>query len=42
MTRFILLAALLVALSGGLAACSGMQVQAAKSSNTDEHAGGGY
>lgn len=42
MKRFILWAALLLTLSGGLAACNDMQIQAAKSSNTDEHAGGGY
>lgn len=42
MKRFILLSGILLTLSGGLAACNDMQVQPAKSANTDEHAGGGY
>lgn len=42
MKRFILLAGMLLTLSGGLAACNDMQVQPAKTSDTEAHGGGGY
>ncbi|HEV2676293.1 MAG TPA: hypothetical protein VGV37_17340 [Aliidongia sp.] len=37
-----ILAAMLLSLSLGIAACTSMQIQPAKPSDTDQHAGGGY